>query len=104
MAITQAFRIVRPGADVTLTLQVYFEDGQYVCGLRFLEGRIDLGPKALRAAMTEELAKIENVLREAGITEIRHAGEDRAWFLPGYEPMPDKPQLRNGRRKRLTNG
>jgi hypothetical protein len=94
------FRIARPGeGDVAVTLEIFQdEDGSMICGLRQLEGRITLGPKAMRAAMLTELAKIEDIARQAGCTEMRHAGEDRAWCLPGYEPMDG---LRNGRRKRL---
>ncbi len=94
-------RIVRDGADVTLTLQVYQEDGEVVCGLRFLSGSMPKPTKALRRACKEELAKIEDVCRRAGVKEMRHAGEARDLVLPGYEPMTDKPELRNGRRKRL---
>jgi hypothetical protein len=92
------FRVVRPGADVLVTLQVFEEGPDIVCGLRRIEGRIDLRPKALRAAVREELTKIEAVCRSAGITEMRHAGDARAWALPDYEEFP---ALRNGRRKRL---
>ena len=92
------FRIVRPKADVMVTLELFEDGGEMVCGLRFLGGEIHLGPKAMRAAITEELAKIEKIARDAGCAEMRHAGEDRAWCLPGYEPMDG---LRNGRRKRL---
>lgn len=92
------FRVVVPGADVFVTLEL-FEDGRdMICGLRFMAGTITLGPKAMRAAMLTELAKIEQIARVAGCSEMRHAGEDRAWCLPGYEPMSG---LRNGRRKRL---
>lgn len=90
--------IHRPGADVSLTLQIIHDAGEMVCGLRFLRGRISLGPKAMRTAMHEELSKIEGLAREAGCTEMRHAGNDLAWCLPGYEPMPELP---NGRRKKL---
>lgn len=95
------YHICRDGADVTLMLQVYQEDGETVCGLRFLSGVIPKPTLAIRRAAREELAKIEMVCRQAGVTEMRHAGEDRAMFLPGYSKMTDKPQLRNGRRKRL---
>lgn len=92
------FRIERPGADVVVTLQVYEENDELVCGLRWMEGTIDLKPKAMRAAMLAELATIEQIAKDAGCVEIRHAGDDRGVFLPGYKPFP---ALRNGRRKRL---
>jgi hypothetical protein len=92
------FPVKRPGVNVLVTLQLCDDAGEMVCGLRWIEGRIDLGPKAMRAAITEELSKIEAIAREAGCTEMRHSGDDRGWCLPGYEPMPELP---HGRRKRL---
>jgi hypothetical protein len=92
------FHVKRPYADVLVTLEVYQENGEMVCGLRFIEGEIRLPPKAMRRAIVAELQSIEQAARESGCTEMRHAGDDRAWCLPGYEPMPE---LRNGRRKRL---
>ena len=92
--------IARPEGEVVVTLELFQEEegGPMVCGLRSLSGSTNCGPKALRAAMLAELATIEELARDAGCTEMRHAGEDRAWCLPGYEPMDG---LRNGRRKRL---
>src|SRR5690242_8497454 len=92
------FPVKRPGVDVLVTLQFVFEDGEWICGLRWLEGKIDLKPKAMRRAMLEELTTIERLCCEAGFKEMRHSGDDRAVFLPGYERMPELP---NGRRKRL---
>lgn len=92
------FPVKRPGADVLVTLQIVFENGESILGLRFLEGKIELGPKAMRAAMIEELTKIEKLARDAGFHEIRHCGDDRAWCLPGYVEMPELP---HGRKKRL---
>jgi hypothetical protein len=90
--------IRRPGADVVLWLQIVGDQGKIVCGLRWLEGEITLRPKALRAAILEELEKIEALAKNAGCQEMRHSGDDRGAFLPDYEKMPELP---NGRRKRL---
>ena len=91
--------IVRPYCDVWLTLEIYGSGDHMVCGLRWLEGRIDRMPKSeFRAAVVRELALIEQMAKESGVTEMRHAGGDRGCFLPGYEPFPD---VQNGRRKRL---
>ncbi len=92
------FAVKRPGVDARVTLQLVHEGGEWICGLRWLEGKIDLKPKAMRRAITEELTRIEAICREAGFKEMRHSGDDRAVFLPGYERMPELP---NGRRKRL---
>jgi hypothetical protein len=83
---------------VTITFQTFEENGEMICGLRFMEGRINLPPRALRATLIQELKTIENIAREAGFAEIRHAGDDRGWLLTDYEKVPE---LRNGRRKRL---
>jgi hypothetical protein len=96
------FPIQRDGCEVMVTLQLLAEDGEMVCGLRFVQGEMPLPPKALRKAMLEELGRIEAIAKAAGVKEMRHAGldarEDLAVFLPGYEPMADRP---NWRRKRL---
>jgi len=94
------FHIVKSRYDVWLTLEVFSSDGLMVCGLRNLEGKINLPPKAMRAAMIEELAIIERTCKESGVSEMRHAGDDRGWCLPGYEPAPDLP-MKHARRKRL---
>lgn len=92
------FRVTRPGVDVLVTLQLFNEGGDMICGLRWIEGTMTLRPKAMRAAIIEELTKIEAIARDAGCTEMRHSGDDRGWCLPGYEPMPELP---HGRKKRL---
>jgi hypothetical protein len=100
-AYVPTFRVRREGVDVMVTLQVVEDGGEMICGLRHIEGEIDLPPRAMMAAFSEELAKIERIARDAGCAEMRHSGDDRKWFLPGYEPMAE---LKNGRRKRLLNG
>lgn len=95
------FPIKRHGCDVRVTLEIYEDGDAKVCGLRFIEGAMPIGPRALLAAVHAELPIIERIAREAGCTEMRHAGDDRAIFLPGYEPMAGG---RNMRRKGLLDG
>lgn len=96
-----SFAINKPQVNVLVTLQVFeSEEGEMVCGLRYLEGCIGLPPKAAARAILIELAVIEKIAKDAGCVEMRHAGDDRSHFLPGYEPM-NHPKLRNGMRKRL---
>lgn len=92
------FPYVAPGIDVRVTLEVYEEDGSMVCGLRFMEGEINLPPSKLRKALTDGVKTIERIVKAAGCVEMRHAGACRKWFLPDYERMPI---LNHGMRKRL---
>jgi hypothetical protein len=93
------YPVRRDGINAVVLLHVYAEGDEIVCGLK-LSGTFPKPTKAVRRAFREELAKIEALAKASGVTEMRHAGEDRAVFLPGYEPM-NHPALRNGRRKRL---
>lgn len=92
------FDIIRPEGRVKITLEVFEEGGETICGLRWMTGELRAGPKAVRRAIREELRKIERIAKASGVAEMRHAGDERAWFLCDYEPCPG---LRNGRRKRL---
>ena len=92
------YPIKRPGVDVVLTLEVFEEDGEVICGLRWLEGMIVIGGKSLFRAFVEELAEIEKRAKAAGCREIRHSGDLRSRLFPDYQP---KPGLRNGLYKRL---
>ena len=101
--ILEPFRVVRPGVDVTITMQAAVEDdGARVAGIYNLEGVIALKPKAWLRAVRAELAVIEDIARKAGCTEMRIAGR-KAWarLLPGYEPIV-LPRSENGLRKKLT--
>lgn len=101
MAEEHQFVIDRPYGRVTVTLEVFGDGDDMVCGFRRIEGKINLPPKQLLRVVREEIRKIEDIARNSGCREIRHAGDDRAVFFPDYERMPELP---NGRRKRLTNG
>lgn len=90
--------IERSEGRICVTLEVFEDAGEIICGLRSIDGEIVAGPKAARAAIVEELEKIERRVKAAGCVEMRHAGENRGWVLPGYER---KGILRNERRKRL---
>jgi hypothetical protein len=95
------FVIERPYGRVTVVLEVFGDGDNMVAGWRWIEGHIDLPPKAALKVIREEILKIEDIARQSGVSEMRHAGEDRAVFFPDYEPFEG---LRNGRRKRLING
>lgn len=93
------FMITRPEGRVHVVLEVFEEDGEAVCGLRWISGELVGGPKAVVRAIREELNKIEQIARSAGVVEMRHAGDEaRARIFSDYEPCPGLP---NGLRKRL---
>jgi hypothetical protein len=92
------FFIKRPYGRVEVTLQVYEEGKDRVCGLRRMEGRIDLPPKALLAAAKQEIATLESIAKEAGCTLMRHVGPGWTHILDGYDPMPG---VKHGLQKRL---
>lgn len=94
-----AYPVRRDGINALVLLHVFAEGADIVCGLK-VAGQLPKPTKAVRRAFREELANIEALAKASGVTEMRHAGEDRAVLLPGYEPM-NHPELRNGRRKRL---
>lgn len=95
-----AFAIDKPYGRVDVVLSVYKVDGVgLVCGLRRMEGKINLPPKALRAAAKQEIAIIEQIAKEAGCAEIRHIGPGWSRILDDYEPITGVP---HGLRKRLT--
>lgn len=95
------FVIERPYGRVTVVLEVFGDGDDMVCGFRWVEGEINLPPKQAYKVIREEILKIEEIARTSGCCEMRHAGDARAVFFPDYEPFEG---LRNGRRKRLTNG
>lgn len=96
--VTDPFVIRRPGAEVTMTLQVFEEDGRKVCGIYEARGWIALRPKAWVAAVQNEIMKLEDIARNAGCEEMRLSGRDWSSVLKGigYEAFP---ALRNGLRK-----
>lgn len=94
------YPIVVPGVGAAaLVLEIYDEDGQRVCGIYQMAGKINLPPKAWLRLVREHLAIIEQKCRESGVTEMRLAGRHWSRVLPDYEPY-DGPK--NGLRKILT--
>ncbi len=91
------FRIVRPGADVWVTLEVADNDPG-VCGIYEIKGTVRLPPKQWLKAMREEMTIIEQRAREAGCAEMRVAGRDWSRVLTDYERLDGVP---NGLRKAL---
>jgi hypothetical protein len=92
------FPIIRPEGSVSMVLQVFEEDGEFICGIRKMFGTIHAPPKAWVKAVREEVANIETIARDAGCAELRIAGRDWSRVLPDFEECDD---LTNGIRKRL---
>ena len=82
-----------------VTLEIYTEGENLVCGIHRIEGRLRLPPKQWLAAMRAELTKIEAIAKDAGCVEMRVAGRDWSRILRDYEPMPG---IENRLRKRLS--
>lgn len=96
--VTPPFVIRRPGVEVTMTLQVFEEDGRKVCGIYQARGKIALHPKAWVTAVKNEITVLEGIAKDAGCEEMRLSGRDWSNVLKGmgYEAFP---ALRNGLRK-----
>lgn len=97
--IMEPFSITAQGGAVTITLEVFEEEGRLCCGIYQLDGRITLPPKAWLRLIRSELEKIENVARQAGCAEIRVAGRDWSRVLTGWTPLDG---VQNGLRKVLV--
>lgn len=96
--VTEPFVIRRPGAEVTMILQVFESEGRKVCGIYKASGRITLSPKAWLAAVRAEVKVMEGIAKDVGCEEMRLSGRDWSRVLQGmgYEAFP---ALRNGLRK-----
>lgn len=91
--------IVTEHGEADLTLQVYAEaDERVICGVLQLTGKVNLPPKAWVRFMRDELAKLEQVARNAGCKELRMAGRRWSRIFPDYSPLEGKT---NGIRKVL---
>jgi hypothetical protein len=90
--------LVFQGGTATLTLEIYEEGDELICGLLDLKGKFDRG--AFLTSVRREMKTIETLARDAGCVEMRLAGRDWSRVHTDYEPLPgDKP---NRLRKRLT--
>ena len=87
-----------PGGTATVTLELYEENGELICGVLDLKGKFDRG--AFIASVRREMKTIENLARDAGCVEMRMAGRDWSRVLTDYEPLPGGEK--NRLRKRLT--
>lgn len=96
--LAQTFEIDRPVGRVSITLEVFAEDDQCICGIFQLSGAVRLRPKAWLGAVRAEVARIEGIARAAGCSQIRIGGRDWSRVLPDYQPFAGIP---NGLMKRL---
>lgn len=93
-----------PGFSVMLVFDVYEDLGKTIFGIRYLEGRINLPPKAWLATVRQVLSDLERKAIEADCHEMRLAGRDWSRVLEGmgWEPMEGLLQGKNGLRKALA--
>lgn len=86
--VLQPIGVVRPGIQVFIRLEAYEDDGQVVCLIHTLSGKITLGPKAWLKAVRDEIGKLERIARAAGCVEMRVEGRDWSRVLSGYSHWP----------------
>lgn len=86
--ILQPIGVVRPGIQVFIRLEAYEDNGQVVCLIHTLSGKISLGPKAWLRAVRDEIGKLERIAKAAGCAEMRVEGRDWSRILPGYTHWP----------------
>ena len=86
--VLQPIGVIRPGVRVNIWLEAYEDNGQVVCLIHTLSGKISLGPKAWLRAVRDEIAKLERIARAAGCVEMRVEGRDWSKILPGYSHWP----------------
>ena len=96
--IRQSYAIERDGGTITLTLEIYEEEGRTICGLYRFEGSVPFPPKRWLRVIREEMQTLERIVREAGCEELRLGGRDWSRILPDYQPLDGIP---NGLVKRL---
>jgi len=89
--VIQPIGIVRPGIQVFIRLEAYEDNGQVVCLIHTLSGKISLGPKAWLRAVREEIRKLERIAKSADCAEMRIEGRDWSRVLSGlgYVPWPE---------------
>jgi len=104
MAILSLPPIIRAGVRVNITLEAYDDNGQHVCLIHTLSGRIELGPKAWVEAVRDEVRKLERIAGRAGCAEMRIEGRNWTRVLAplGYVPWAEGEGF--GLRKALAHG
>jgi hypothetical protein len=89
-----------PHGSGIVIFEVFNEGEATVCGIRHLEGHLNLPPKQWLKVFRSTLAEMEARAKAAGCTEMRMSGRDWSRILPDYEHIDgDAPNLL---RKRLT--
>ncbi len=91
---SKPFPIVHEHGHGWITFDEFEEDGQLICGIYMLTGRLDLPPKQWLKVVRETVAELEIRAKAEGFTEMRMSGRDWSRILPDYEPMVgDAPNL-----------
>jgi hypothetical protein len=78
----------RPEGIMTFRVEAYEDNGRIVCGIYDIKGERRAGPKAFANAVREEVARIEQSVRELGAHELRIGGRWGRRILTGFEPYP----------------
>jgi hypothetical protein len=96
--ISLPIRVEDADGSAELVFEVVEENERRICWLYHLELHLKLPPKAWLRKVRGELAKLENIAREAGCAEMRIRGRDWSKIIIGFEALDGVP---NGLRKVL---
>lgn len=85
-----------PNGHGEIMLDVYEEEGRMICGVYRLDAKLERN--GWLRNMRAEMAKLEQVAKDAGCVEMRLGGRDWSRVFPGYEFLMG---VKNGLRKAL---
>lgn len=85
-----------PNGHGEIMLEVYEEAGRMICGIYRLEAKMKRANWL--TTMRAEMAKLEQIAKDAGCVEMRLGGRDWSRVFPEYEYLMGVP---NGLRKEL---
>ena len=86
-----------PAGAVRITLELFEEDDRIICGIYACDVVRSPGTRLISAAR-QGIGLIEDMMRKAGVAEVRLGGRDWSRILTDYERLEG---VENGLRKAL---